>query len=93
MSEVSGDSPSRKKRRSSIHVIVVTDSSSSAPIKDTKFSNVSALPSDAPISGDSGTNCKMCKVYKAVFESRDPAAMNLEGRESYSTDRLYKYCI
>ena len=93
MSEVSGDSPSSKKRRSSILVIDATDASSSAPLKDTNVYNVSTSPSNAPISSDSGNNVKMYKVYRTVFESRDPAARNLEGRESDSTDRSNKYCI
>ena len=78
MSEVSGDFPCRKKRRSSIHVIDATDASSSAPLKDWNVSNVSASPWNAPISSDSGTNGKMYKVYKTVFESRDAAAKNFE---------------
>ena len=76
MSEVSWDFPSRKKRRSRIHAIGATDASSSAPLKHTNVSNVSASPSNAPISSDGGTNGKMYKVYKTVFESRDAAAKN-----------------
>ena len=62
MSEVSGDFPSRKKRRSSIHVIDATDANRSAPFKDENKSNVSASPSNAPINSDSGTNGKMYKT-------------------------------
>ena len=76
MSEVSGDFPSRKKLRSSIHVIDTTDANSSAPLKDANLSNVSASPANAPISSDSGTNGKMYKMYKTVLESRDAAARN-----------------
>ena len=67
MSEVSGDFPSRKTRRSSIHVIDATDANSSAPLDDANVSNVSASPSNAPISSDNGTNGKMHKMYKTVF--------------------------
>ena len=77
MSEVSGDFPTRKKRRSSIHVIDATDASSSAPVQDTNVSDVSASPSNAPTLRDSGTDGKMYKVYKTAFESRDAAAKNL----------------
>ena len=77
MSEVSGDFPSRKKRRSSIHVIDATDASSSAPVQDTNVSDVSASPSNAPTLRDSGTDGKMYKVYKTAFESRVAAAKNL----------------
>ena len=88
MSEFSGDSPSCKKRRSLIHVIGATDASSSAPLKDANVSNVSASPSNAPISSDSSTSGKMCKVYKAFFESRDAAARNLEECKSDSPTEL-----
>ena len=74
MSEVSGDSSSRMKRRSRIHAIGATDASSGAPLKDTNVSNVSASPSNAPISSDGGTNGKVYNVYETVFESRDAAA-------------------
>ena len=86
MSEVSGDFPTRKKRRSSIHVIDTTDVSSSAPLKDSIFWDDSAAPSDTRITSESGTNGKMDKVYKTVFESRDAAAKNLEEYKSSSTD-------
>ena len=86
MSDVSGDSPSRKEHRSSIHVMDATDASSSAPLKDTNVSDVSVSPSNAPISSGIGTNGKTYKVYKTVFESQDAAARNLEGCTSDSTD-------
>ena len=86
MSEVSGDYPSHKKRRSSIHVIDATDASSIALLKDKNFSNVSASPSNAPISSDSSTNGKTYKVYKTGFGSRDAAAKNLEGCKSKPKD-------
>ena len=84
MSEVSGDFPSRKERRPSLHVFDATDASSSATVKDTQVFDVSASPSNAPISSDSSTSGKMCKVYKAFFESRDAAARNLEECKSDS---------
>ena len=45
MSEVSGDFPSRKKRRPGIHVIDATDASSGALVKDTHVFDFSASPS------------------------------------------------
>ena len=77
MSKVSGDFPSCKKRRSNIHVADARDASSSAPVKDTNVSYVSASPSNAPTLSDTGTDGKIYKVYKTAFESRDAAAKNL----------------
>ena len=77
MSEVSGDFPSRKKRRPSLHVFDATDASSSATVKDTHVFDFSASPSNAPTLSDSGTGGKTYRVYKTVFESRDAAARNL----------------
>ena len=74
------------QRHSSIHAINATHASRSAPLKDTNVSNAYASPSNAPISSDSGTNGKMYKVYKTVFESRDAAAKSLDGCKSGSTD-------
>ena len=61
MTDVSGDSPSRKTCRSSINVIDATDASSSVPCKDTNDSNAPALFSNAPISSDIGVNGKTYK--------------------------------
>ena len=67
MSGVTGDSPfPHKKRCCSVYIINATDAISSAPVKDTNGSNVSASPSNAPISSD----IKAYKVYKTVFDSR-----------------------
>ena len=77
MSEVSGDFPSRKKRRPSLHVIDATDASSSATVKDTQVFDVPASPSNVPTLSDSGPDGKTYRVYTTVFESRDAAAKNL----------------
>ena len=72
MSGVSGDSAfPHKKRRCSSYIINARDAISSAPVKDTNGSNVSASPSNAPIRSGIDTNGKTYKVYKAVFESRE----------------------
>ena len=74
MSEVSGDFPSRKERRPSLHVFDATDASSSATVKDAQFFDVSASPSSAPTSGTDG---KTYRVYKTVFDPRDAADKNV----------------
>ena len=88
MSEVSGDFPSRKKRRPSIHVIDARDASSSATVKDTHVFDFSASPSNAPTLRDSGTDGKTYRVCKTVFESRDAVAKNL-----YNVKKQYLWIV